>query len=275
MTRTDSTDLRRWSDEVARDPGSPFFLPLAEQYRQQGRREAAMRVCLRGLEHEPSHVGAHELLAKLYLELGERQKAADEWGFVLRLDEHNFAALRGLGFTFLERGDLAAAERHLESARQLRPNDRTVLAALDVLEERRSRAGGDGTRRIVATPADPGALFDELKDELHFGGAVLVDRQGLIVGGRLDSADDARAERLAAGLGVVLEEATRAATHLGLGAWRSLLLETDVASLEIGPVDGAHAMVTVARVGAPAGWMVRMSRRALDIARRFLGGGGA
>lgn len=50
-------DLQRLSEEVARDPGSSSFLPLAEAYRRMGKTQAALRVCLRGLERSPGHVG--------------------------------------------------------------------------------------------------------------------------------------------------------------------------------------------------------------------------
>ena len=42
--------LRQWSEEVAADPGSPAFLPLARHYREAGRHDAALRLVLRGLD---------------------------------------------------------------------------------------------------------------------------------------------------------------------------------------------------------------------------------
>ena len=85
-------DLQRWSDEVARDPRSLAFLPLARAYRRQGLHDAALQLCLRGLEAYPEHVEAHGVLALLHLEAGDHQKAADEWSIVLRYDPDNFEA---------------------------------------------------------------------------------------------------------------------------------------------------------------------------------------
>ena len=42
--------MQRWSEEVARDPRSLAFLPLARAYRKQGLRDASLQLCLRGLE---------------------------------------------------------------------------------------------------------------------------------------------------------------------------------------------------------------------------------
>jgi len=133
-------DLQHWSDEVARDPRSLAFLPLARAYRRQGLRDAAKQLCLRGLEAYPSHVEAHGLLALIYLESGDSQKAADEWSMVLRIDPDNFDALRGMGFVSLEQDHLSRARQMLERAALMRPADTAVQEALRVLGTRQELA---------------------------------------------------------------------------------------------------------------------------------------
>jgi cytochrome c-type biogenesis protein CcmH/NrfG len=49
-----------------------------------GLSEAATALCLRGLEAYPTHVEGARLLALLYLDGGDHQRAADEWSMVLR-----------------------------------------------------------------------------------------------------------------------------------------------------------------------------------------------
>jgi tetratricopeptide (TPR) repeat protein len=137
-----AADLQRWSDDVARDPRSLAFLPLARAYRRQGLVDAALQLCLRGLEHYPSNIEAHSLLALLYLEQGDHEKAADEWSMVLRMDRDNFEALRGMGFCYLERDQLAKARQMLERASLLRPGDATVREALALLGARHESADG-------------------------------------------------------------------------------------------------------------------------------------
>jgi tetratricopeptide (TPR) repeat protein/predicted regulator of Ras-like GTPase activity (Roadblock/LC7/MglB family) len=142
-------DLKRWSDDVARDPRSLAFLPLARAYRRRGLGEEAMKLCLRGLEAYPSHVEAHGLLALLYLDQGDHQKAADEWSIVLRMDPDNFDALRGLGFCFLEQDQLSRARQMLQRAATLRSSDPTVQEALRLLGTRQELA----ERGIGSKPA--------------------------------------------------------------------------------------------------------------------------
>ena len=129
-------DLQRWSEDVARDAASLSFLPLARAYRRQGRRDAALRLCLRGLEHHPSNVEGHALLAIIYFESGQRLKAYDEWSMVLTLDPDNFDALRGMGFYYLEQEDNEGAKRHLERAAAIKPNDPAVQEGLRMIAER-------------------------------------------------------------------------------------------------------------------------------------------
>jgi tetratricopeptide (TPR) repeat protein len=126
-------EMQRWSEDVARDPASLAFLPLAKAYRRMGKRDAALRLVLRGLERHSTHVEAHGLLALLYLDAGDRGKAADEWGMVLRLEPENFDALRGMGFHYLEQGDVGNARRHLQHALEQRPNDPAVREAFAML----------------------------------------------------------------------------------------------------------------------------------------------
>jgi tetratricopeptide (TPR) repeat protein len=147
-------DIQRWSDEVARDPRSLAFLPLARAYRRQGLRDLAMQLCLRGLDAYPSHAEAHGLLALLYLEAGDHQRAADEWSMVLRVDASNFDALRGMGFCYLEQDKLSRARQMLERAALQRPADATVQEALRVLGTRQELAEQGISARADAAPGD-------------------------------------------------------------------------------------------------------------------------
>lgn len=147
-------DLQKWSDEVARDPRSLAFLPLARAYRRQGLRDAATQLCLRGLEAYPSHVEAHGLLALLYLEAGDSTKAADEWSMVLRVDKDNFDALRGMGFCYLEQDQLSRARQTLERAALLRPSDPAVQEALRVLGTRQELTEQGTARTTSAVTGD-------------------------------------------------------------------------------------------------------------------------
>jgi tetratricopeptide (TPR) repeat protein len=303
MTKAVAADLQRWSQEVASDPGSLSFLPLVRAYRRQGQREAALRLCLRGLEAHPMNVEGHGLLAILYLEAGDRERAADEWSMVLRLDPGNFDALRGLGFCFLETGQLERSRQHLEAAALIRPADPAVREALQLLRQRQEAqrvkaspdpfatgaqsppAHAERPAKPVAAPAppripppsggaadfseDPTRLFDAVVRGPLLG-ALLLDPQGLILAGALREPAGASTEALGARLGDAIEEAARTAEHLRLGAWESILLHTDVALLHLAPAPGDTVVVLAARRDAPVGWLLRGAARTRQLASSFL-----
>lgn len=325
-----AADLQRWSAEVARDPASPAFVPLARAFRRQGRREAALRLCVRGLEHNPAHVDGHLLLALLYLDAGDRDRACDEWGIVLRLEPDSFEAHRGMGFFYLERGDYPLARRHLERASTGRPGDPAVREALTMLRERgvgapepaapaesvprpgQTRGHGDtGSQQpggfagagiaqspdpaspgprvpvsaapgqvaaapVVAAPPpaqkvtrDPSRLFEPMLADPPFIGAMIIDRDGLVLAGT--TRQGSGVEALGAVLAAAIDEAVRAARHLDLGSWRSILLEAAEAVVHMSPLTDELALLMAVRREAPTGWVLRSAARAQGLARAFLG----
>ncbi len=291
MKKAAPADLQRWSEELAHNPRSLAFLPLARAYRRLGRRDEALRMCIRGLEQHPTHVEAHALLALLYLEAGDRARAADEWATVLRLKPGNFEALRGMGFAYLEQNNLSKARQHLERAALIRPDDGAVQEALRVLRRRQreqlereeaARAAtphsAPATAPIPAAPAarerpspnDPSRLFDGILATGPVLGVLLLDARGLVLAGRFRDGELDRAERVGAMLGGAGDEAERAVSHLSLGSWRGLLLESGNALLQLAPAGDGNVLVIAAERAAPKGWLLRMAEQASALARRHM-----
>jgi tetratricopeptide (TPR) repeat protein len=302
MKGTAPADLQRWSEDVAHDAASLSFLPLARAYRRQGRRDAALRLCLRGLEHHPSNVEGHSLLAVLYFESGHRVKAYDEWSMVLRLEPNNFDALRGMGFYYLEQEDYESARKHLESAAAIKPQDPAVREGLRMVNERlgiveeapvhelepwEQEAVGwtnpepTQAAAVVQQPApvmpaasastdDPGRLFESIMRGGQILGALLLDSQGMVLAGSLGGGVGQQAEALGAILGGAIEEAVRTAEHLSLGHWNGILLEADTAVIHFAPLQEGMIVLLAAQRTAPAGWVLRSAHQAASLATRFL-----
>jgi tetratricopeptide (TPR) repeat protein len=223
-----SDDIRRWSDELARDPSSMIFLKLGEALRRQGQADLARKVALRGLERRPHNADAHDLLARISVDRGEMQSAFDEWDMVLRLAPAHAGALKGLGFVCFQEGRLEEAERYLAQAVEADEEDMSIASGLAYVRQKLKRmhelsARGDagesgGGHYVDATPArsgrdpaadaavpappaaptaptgdasDPRALFAaELGDGGH--AALLLDGSGLVLAGRYLIADPSR-----------------------------------------------------------------------------------
>ena len=122
-------EIRRLSDDLARDPSSLVFMPLADALRRAGQLDVALRVALRGLDRHPYVADAHDVLARIHADRGELERAADEWEMTLRLDPAHPQARLGLGFIDFRRGNFESAEQRLSQANG-GEQDPSVAAAL-------------------------------------------------------------------------------------------------------------------------------------------------
>ncbi|HEU4885899.1 MAG TPA: tetratricopeptide repeat protein [Longimicrobium sp.] len=311
MSAATPAQVRQWSEAVAADPASLAFLPLAGAYRDQGRHDAALKLCIRGLEKHPDHVEAHYLLGLLYREGGEALKAFDEWDIALALDPDHAGSRREIGLNAYARGDYPVAVRHLEKSLANDAFDQEVRTALEdawakakggaspasarpapppaaatpvLAETAPATASGGSTSTVPAVAAATGSAdgthfdavegeFDALAAERGIVGAVLLDDQGFVLAGRMVVGGVDRGPEVAAVLSGASSEAGRALTHLGLGAWKGILVETPDAVVRLAPA--GDGMIAVAgRREVPTGWTLRVAVRARDAALRFLGAGG-
>ncbi|HEX6367398.1 MAG TPA: tetratricopeptide repeat protein [Longimicrobium sp.] len=317
MSAATPAQVRQWSEEVAADRASLAFLPLAAAYREQGRHDAALKLCIRGLEKHPDHVEAHYLLGLLYREGGEELKAFDEWDIALALDPDHAGSRREIGLIAYARGDYPVAVRHLEKSLANEAFDQEVRTALEDAWAR-SRGGGGPSAPPASAPPPPAAApapptapavrmetapaapapavaappapapagsadgthfdvvageFDALSAERGIVGAVLLDDQGFVLAGQMVVSGVDRGPEVAAVLSGASSEAGRALAHLGLGAWKGILVETPEAVVRLAPA--GDGMIAVAgRREVPTGWTLRVAGRARDAALRFLGAGG-
>jgi predicted regulator of Ras-like GTPase activity (Roadblock/LC7/MglB family) len=247
--------LRRWQEDVARDPGSASFLPLADLYRREGRLDVARRLCQRGLERNPEHVEGHVLLGRILREQGDVDRAIDEFDIVLHLDPEHRAARRALGYLCLERRDWTRAVRHLEIAAASDARDDRVASALALA--RRHLAGGPANAPPVA-PASaepPPALEEALQEfvrESRVRFAMIIDSSGRIVL-RHGLADDLDLAGFAS-LGAGVQSASRALAKLvGEQHFAQLVQGEGDRQLLIGTVPvGGGELILVAVLGSDA-----------------------
>ena len=292
-------DVRRWSDELARDPGSLVFLPLGETLRRQGQLDLALKIAMRGLERHSHNTDAHDLLARIAVDRGELQRAFDEWDMVLRLTPGHLGALKGMAFVRFQQGNAAEAEQYLSRAAE-QGGDAEVAAALANMRAagrgtrdagRGMRDAGRGMRDAGTTngayPASPvpypagmphpahndaRALFADILGE-HEQTALLLDDQGLVLAG-IYIGDDGRdvAAEVGAELSGVTDAARRATKHLNIGEWRAIVLETEVAAVTMAPSAGDGLLVVAASKATPLGLVRRVLDRCLERARQWLEG---
>ena len=289
-------EIRRLSDDLARDPSSLAFMPLADALRRAGQLEVALRVALRGLDRHPYLADAHDVLARIHADRGDLERAADEWEMALRLNPAHGPARLGLGFVDFRRGDFENAERRLSAATT--DDDPAVAAALAHVRSALSarvpmpaptvESVAPATTTAAALPAtkptpapsviefptpDPAKARHVFAPALEGSdqAALLVDGDGLVLAGSYADPDgNDVAEIVAAELAGVSGEAERAMRHLGLGTWTSMLVEADRAVVAMTPAPLGSLLVVSASRETPVGLVRLLLDRALTRARDWL-----
>ena len=268
-------EVRRLSDELARDPGSRVFVPLGEALRRQGQLDLALKVTLRGLERHPHFADGHDLLARISVDRGDLERAFDEWDMVLRLAPSHLGALKGMGFVCFQQGRLTQAEEYLSAASAHDGADEQVATAREHVRDARRELAElprDPSRLPPGTAHDPRYLFADVLSDAEQT-ALLLDRDGLVLAGAYVSWDGRDVgQEVGAELSGVTDAARRTTRHLSLGEWTSIVFETEVAVVAMTPSLNDGLLVLATSRATPLGLVRRLLDRCADRARRWIGG---
>ena len=283
-------EIRRLSEELARDPASPVYLQLGEALRRGGQLDLALKVALRGLERHPHEADAHDLLARIAVDRGELERAFDEWDMVRRIAPAHLGARKGMGYVLFKQGKYTEAQTYLSEASELDGEDETVATALAMVRVKlREGAGGaesaesaesaEGVQRLQRSQRpqrlEAASLFDEVNENGEHT-ALLLDATGLVMAGTYVTQDGRDvAQEIGAELSGVSDEARRAMRHLGLGDWSSLTVETDAAVVAMAPMRDDALLLVAASKAMPLGLVHRVLDRCAERATAWLKQGGA
>lgn len=300
-------DIRTLTTRLAEEPGSLAFLELAEALRRRGQLEAAYKVARGGLARYPGLADAHDLMARIQSDQGDLAAAFDAWSSALQLDPMRTSALKGIAFLYFRAGDQAAALDHLQRAMEVDPDDPTIRQAIGRISAGRAGAGhgapealpgrsdggstqpvGDDAAHsataVMRTSAAPSGaavaggtaaagrtpgLFDGLDGGER--GLLLIDANGLRLGGELVSADGGDAgDRVAAQLAGVSREAARATRLLGLGSWHAIAIECPDGHLVLAQSTADTVLLASRDPSVPMGRVGLLAERAARAARTWL-----
>ncbi len=289
-----SDQIRRLSEELARDPSSMVFLELGEQLRRRCELDVAQRIAIRGLERHPEDAEAHDLLARISLDQGDLERAFDEWDMVLRLTPDHVAARKGMGYVLFKQGRLAEAEHHLNVASGLDSSDETIARALAIVRRKlapldadRGEDAASGDHPSVAdasitrvedefpTHAPPDSLDARMlfADVLGQGEhtALLMDRDGLVMAGLyVTAAGEDVSHEIGAALSAIQEEAERVTAHVNLGEWQAVVVEAETSIIALAPAPEGATVMLAAVETMPLGYVSRTLQRCRARAVRWL-----
>lgn len=252
-----SEDVRRLSDELARDPSSLVFLALAEKLRARGDVDLAYQIARRGAERHPGSITAHDLVARLASDRGELDVAYSAWSVIASLDPTSALARKGQAFVRHQQGRFEDAERHLlDPPGADGDSDSEIATALARIRQR--------TPSYQAVQL-PQAIEPAVSAPSHDLTVLHVDGRGNVVSGECIGSDGSDVSAEVAGhLGDIGSEARRAMQHLSLGDWRTIQVESEQASVMMAPLGADEVVLVAAAPLVPLGQLRRSLTRERD-----------
>ncbi len=132
---------RDLEERVRENPSTRLFAPLADAYRRKGRIEEAIEILVQGLAYHPLYISARILLARCYEDMGEWQRARNEWKAVLDLDDRSLVALKAMGEIDRLLGDLDRSQVWFRRYLDEFPDDDAVRERLAQIEHESGPSG--------------------------------------------------------------------------------------------------------------------------------------
>ena len=128
------TEIEKLREKVAKDPNSRLYVPLAEEYRKEGRMDEAIEVLQKGLERHPSYMSARVSLGKIYYAKGQIDEARIEFETVTKSIPDNLYAHKKLAEIYRDTGKKDLAIKAFKTVLKLNPVDEEALNSLRFLE---------------------------------------------------------------------------------------------------------------------------------------------
>lgn len=121
---------RREADTQPVKGSSHSVARAADRYREQGRFDDAIMLCLQELKARPTYASARVVLGRAYLESGDSVKAEEEFHRVVELSPENLRARMHLGQICEAQGRVEEAIGHYEKALEFSSLNRELRASL-------------------------------------------------------------------------------------------------------------------------------------------------
>lgn len=122
-------EIDRLATQLAKDPHSKSFLPLAEEYCKVDMWEEAVSVLEEGLKHYPGFITAMVALGRAYDQLNQPTKARAVLEGAVKLSPENLRAHRTLIKIYISQGLTDAALQSCSVILAMNPKDEEALSA--------------------------------------------------------------------------------------------------------------------------------------------------
>jgi tetratricopeptide (TPR) repeat protein len=133
------TEIKRYEDILAKEPGSYCFAQLSELYRKLGLLDDAIAVAQKGIAVHPDYAGGYMALGKACFDKGLKKEARESLERVVRVTPENLMAQKLLGQIYFESGETKRATETLHVIISLDPSDTESRISLESLQRTSSQ----------------------------------------------------------------------------------------------------------------------------------------
>ncbi len=148
-------EIDRLAVQLAKDPHSKVFLPLAEEYCKAGMWQEAAGVLEDGLKYYPGFITAMVVLGRAYDQLGQPTKAKAVLEEAVKQSPENLRAHRTLIKIYVAQGQAEAAIKSCDVILALNPRDEEALSVRAKLGKPLQDSRSTPRKPAVDNPAPP------------------------------------------------------------------------------------------------------------------------
>ncbi len=134
MDQATAEIIEKYQIEFQKNPRSKVFAPLAESYRKANLTQQALAVAKSGVQQNPKFSGGRVVLGKIYEDMGQNDKALNEYKMASEIDPSNILAHKLLAHRYLGDKEVKKALSSFKMVLFLKPNDKASLEKVKKLE---------------------------------------------------------------------------------------------------------------------------------------------
>ena len=138
MSESFESEIRKYTEQLAKDAKSRAFVPLSDIYRKLGRYDESIAVALEGLKYHPNYIGAKTVLARAYFENGDSDAAQELLEETLQFSPDNILANKILSQIYYQKGVLDKSIPLLRQLLSIDPNDAYATKQLKDIENKKT-----------------------------------------------------------------------------------------------------------------------------------------
>ena len=150
-------EIDRLATQLAKDPQSKAFLPLAEEYCKAGMWEEAVSVLEDGLKYYPGFITAMDVLGRAYYQLNQPTKARAVLEGAIKLSPDNLRAHRTLIKLYSAQGLIQEALTSCRVILTMNPKDEEALSVQASLQVQALERPGEPPLPAVSSTVNDGA----------------------------------------------------------------------------------------------------------------------